>query len=97
VDEYVRVADFEADAEAVQALVKAISGESGPPEGVPATSITVLQSLDSNKVRVVIFFSSEEDLRQASKTLDGMNPPEDARMRRTSVDAFKLVLFRETP
>jgi hypothetical protein len=64
---------------------------------VPATAITVLRSLESDKVRIVVFFGSEEDLRTGSKALDAMNPPDDATMRRISVETFELVLNRDTP
>ena len=39
---YVRVADFDADNEAIDKFVEMIKADSTPPEGVPATGINVL-------------------------------------------------------
>lgn len=95
--EYVRVADFEADEAALDALVSEINSHDGPPEGVPAKAINVLKSRETDKVRVVVFFDSEEDLRKGSATMDAMSPPEDASMRRTSVETFEIVLQKKAP
>jgi hypothetical protein len=95
--EYVRVADFEADEAALETLVSTIKADSGPPEGVPAKAINVLKSRESGKVRVVVFFGSEEDLRKGSETLDAMSPPEGASMRRLSVETFEIVLQKTAP
>jgi hypothetical protein len=97
VPEYVRVADFEADEAALDKLVNEINSHDGPPEGVPAKAINVLANRDAGKVRVVVFFGSEEDLRKGSETLDAMSPPEDASMRRVSVETFEIVLQKKAP
>jgi len=91
---YVRVADFEADEAAVDSFLAAVDSETGPPDGVPATSITVLGNPAEGKLRVVLFFGSEEDLRRGSEVLDAMSPPEGADMRRVSVDTFELLRNR---
>ena len=93
--EYVRVADFEADDAAIDAFVEAIKSEAGPPEGVPAKRINVLTNRQDGKLRVVIFFESEEDLRQGSATLDTMSPPEGAQIRRVGVETFEVLLQRQ--
>ena len=96
--EYVRVADFEADETALDALVSEINSHDGPPEGVPAKQINVLANREAGKVRVVVFFGSEEDLRKGSETLDAMSPPDDApRMRRLSVETWEVVLQKKAP
>jgi hypothetical protein len=95
--EFVRVAEFEADDAAVDALVKEIEADAGPPEGVPATAITILRSIDSNKLRIATFFGSEDDLRKGSETLDAMNPPEDLNIRRVAVEKFQVALTRKAP
>ena len=92
--DYVRVADFQADEAAVDGFLNAVEAESGPPDGVPATSITVLGNRAEGKLRVVLFFGSEDDLRKGSQVLDAMSPPEGADMRRISVDTFELLLNR---
>ena len=40
--EYARFATFEADEEALQAMLREIGASDGPPEGIPATGVTVL-------------------------------------------------------
>ncbi len=93
--EYVRVANFDADEGALEQLVDAINAESGAPEGVPATSITVLADRSAGKLRTVVRFGSEEDLRTGAATLDAMTPPADSNMRRTSVEQWEVVLERK--
>jgi hypothetical protein len=93
--EYVRVADFEGDEAALEAMVKGISAESGPPEGVPGKAITVLADRSGGKIRIVVRFGSEEDLRTGSAALDAMSPPEDINVRRVSVEQFEVLLERE--
>jgi hypothetical protein len=92
--DHVRVADFEADQAAIDGLLNAINAEQGPPDGVPATAITVLANRGEGKLRVVLFFGSEDDLRKGGEVLDGMTPPEGANMRRTSVENFEMLLNR---
>ena len=95
--EYVRVATFEANDAALDSLVAEINSHDGPPEGVPAKSIMVLTDRSAGKLRVVVRFASEEDLNAGSKVLDAMNPPEESGMRRTSVEAYEVVLERQSP
>jgi len=94
--DYVRVVTFEADDAALDALVKEIDSHDGPPEGVPAKSIMVLTDRSAGKVRIVVRFGSEEDLRKGAATLESMSPP-DTGMRRLSVEAFEVVLERQAP
>jgi hypothetical protein len=94
--DYVRVANFEGDDAALDAMVKEINSAEGPPEGVPAKRITVLTNRQGQIV-IVIRFGSQEDLETGAATLDGMSPPDDAGMRRVSVDTFEVVLEREAP
>ncbi len=94
--EYVRVVTFESDDAALDALVKEIDSHDGPPEGVPAKSITVLADRAAGRVRVVVRFGSEEDLRKGAETLESMSPP-DTGMRRVSVEAYEVVLERQAP
>jgi hypothetical protein len=97
VAEYARVAEFEADEAALDRLVSEITSHDGPPEGVPAKAINVLVNRDTGKVRVVVFFGSEEDLRKGSEVLDAMSPPEGAKMRRISVETFEVALQLKAP
>jgi hypothetical protein len=95
--DYVRVATFEADEAALDALVAEINSHDGPPEGVPAKSIMVLADRSAGKLRVVARFGSEDDLKAGSKVLDAMNPPANTNVRRVSVEAFEVVLDRQAP
>jgi hypothetical protein len=95
--EWVRVATFEADNDAVEMMVKEISSAEGPPPGIPAKSILVLADRENGRARVVVRFDSEENLRTGSTTLDGMEPPADANVRRISVEKFEVVLERQAP
>jgi hypothetical protein len=94
--EYARAATFEADAAAAEALVNEINSSEGPPEGIPATRVTVLFDRAGGKLIVATRFASEEDLRKGSETLEGMSPPSDAgNVRRISVDQYEVLLERE--
>ena len=95
--DWVRVATFEGDSNALDAIVNEINSEEGPPPGIPAKSIMVAADADRTKIRVVVRFGSEEDLRTGSETLDGMEPPPDAAMRRISVEKYEIVLERQAP
>jgi hypothetical protein len=95
VPDFVRVATFEADSNALDRVVQEISSAEGPPPDVPGNSIMVLADRESNKVRIVVRFGSEEDLRKGSEALEAMQPPADATMRRTSVEHFEVVLERQ--
>ena len=95
--EYARVVTFDADDDALNALVNAINSEDGPPEGVPAKRITVLADRSTGKVVDDVRFGSEEDLRKGAQTLEAMSPPPAGNMRRVSVDAYEVMLERQAP
>jgi hypothetical protein len=95
--DWVRVATFEADNDAVETIVKEIGSSEGPPPGITAKSIMVLADRENGRARIVVRFDSEEDLRSGSATLDAMEPPAEARMRRISVETFEVVLERQAP
>ena len=93
--EYVRVVTFEGDEAALDGLVKEISSTETPPEGVPATRITVLADRSAGTIVVAIRFASEEDLRTGGAALEAMSPPSVGSMRRVSVEAYEVVLDRQ--
>jgi hypothetical protein len=95
--EYARVATFDADDAALDALVKEIDSVDGPPEGMPATRITVLADRSAGRIVVAVRFGSEEDLRKGSEILEGMSPPDAGSMRRVSVESYEVVLERQAP
>ena len=92
--DWVRVATFEGDEAAARRMVEEIEKEPGPPPGIPANSIMVGYDRANKHVRVVVRFDSEGNLRTGSETLDGMEPPDDASMRRISVEKFEVLLER---
>jgi hypothetical protein len=84
-----RVATWEGGAPAeVQASLDEIRSrsETGPPEGVPAVGLLVLQ--DENKVMFISLFETEDDLRQGDATLNSMTPP--AEMGTRSVEFYDV-------
>ena len=95
--DWVRIATFEADSDGLDAIVNEINSSEGPPPGIPAKSIMVAADADRTKVRIVVRFGSEDDLRTGSETLDGMEPPPEAGMRRISVEKYEIVLERQAP
>jgi hypothetical protein len=95
--DWIRVATFEADDAAVARMVEEIGSADGPPPDIPAKSIVVLADRENGRARIVVRFDSEEKLRTGSATLDGMEPPPEARMRRISVEKYEVVLERQAP
>lgn len=89
---FVRVADFEADEEAIDKFAAMVKSDSTPPEGVPATGINVLANRGQRRLRVVVFFDTEEALQAGNAILDSMNPPEDLSVSRISVDIFEILV-----
>jgi hypothetical protein len=96
--EYARVVTFEADAAAIDAMVKEIGSADGPPEGVNAKQITVFADRAGGKVLVAVRFESEEALRKGAEVFEAMSPPQDAgSIRRVAVDAYEVVIERDAP
>ena len=93
--DWVRVATFEADNVAVDAMVSEIGSSEGPPPGIPSKSIMVLADRENGRARIVVRFDSEESLRTGDETLNAMEPPPDSPVRRLSVEKFEVVLERQ--
>jgi hypothetical protein len=93
--DYARVVTFDADAAALEALLQEINGSDGPPEGVPATRLTVLADRAAGKVVIATRFGSEEDLRKGGEVLGAMSPPDVGNIRRVSVESYEVVLERQ--
>ena len=93
--DWVRVATFDGDEAAARRLIEEIEKESGPPPGIPSKSIMVGFDRENNHIRVVVRFDSEENLATGSATLDGMEPPPEAGMRRISVEKLEILLERQ--
>ena len=91
--QFARVATFEFDDAALDALIERIRSE-GMPDGVPATGVTILADRAAGKVVVDVRFASEDDLQTGSATLDRMSPPDVGNRRRVSVETYEVVLER---
>jgi hypothetical protein len=92
---YARVARWEgAEAEAMKRTAEEIGSqaESGPPEGVPAKGLLLLQDPEGGKVMAISFFETEEEYRQGDQTLNSMNPPGEGLGSRVAVDKYEVAL-----
>jgi hypothetical protein len=91
------VATFEGDREQMQQVAKTMAEEtasSGPPEGVPAKEFLLLTSRDSGKTLGIVFFETEDDLRQGDEALNAMSPPPGAEGmgHRVGVEIFEVAV-----
>jgi hypothetical protein len=93
--EYARVVTFEADDAAIEALLGEINSADSPPEGVPATRVTVLADRSGGRVVIATRFGSEDDLRKGGEALQAMSPPDVGNIRRVSVDEYEVLLERQ--
>jgi hypothetical protein len=95
--EYARVVTFEADGDALDAMISEINSSDGPPPGVSGTGITVLADRAAGKVVISVRFASEEDLQKGAAVFEAMSPPEGGSIRRVSVDVYEVVIDRKAP
>jgi hypothetical protein len=93
--EFARVVTFEADEAAVDAMVKEISSQAGPPEGMNSTRLTVLGDRAAGRVVVSVRFPSEDDLKKGAEMFEAMSPPDIGTIRRVSVDVYEVLLERD--
>lgn len=94
---YARVVRFEgADATALEDTAARIRSEGeaagGPPEGVPAKGLLILQDTAGGKALAISFFESEDDYRQGDETLNSMSPPGDGMGQRVAVDKYEVAV-----
>jgi hypothetical protein len=97
---FARVARFTgAEAESLQKNLDAIREESGsgPPDGVPAKSLTLMADEAAGTVVAIALFETEEDLRKGDEVLNSMSPPEGPMGTRSSVDLCEVKLEVEAP
>ncbi len=91
---YARVATFEdGEPETVSATIAEIDSEAaaGPPPGVPAVGLLILQEPQGGKVLAITLFATEEDLRAGDAALSAMDPSVPGGMgRRVSVEHFTV-------
>lgn len=92
--QFARVATFEFDDAALEALLSGLRS-SGMPEGLRAKRVTVLDDRSSGKVIVAVRFDSKEDLEKGSALLDSVTPSSAGTRRRISVEAYEVALELE--
>lgn len=95
---YARVVRWEgAEAESLRQTAEQINAdsESGPPEGVPAKGLLLLQDLEGGRAMAISFFETEEDYREGDETLNSMNPPGGGMGQRVAVDKYSVAVELE--
>jgi len=97
---YARVVRFEgADAESMERSVSEIRAEAesrgGPPEGVPAKGLLILNDGGSGRSLGISFFETEEDYREGDETLNSMSPPGQGMGERVSVEKYEVAVQLE--
>ena len=94
---YVRVVRFsDVDAERIDAAVVSIGESDGPPEGVPATGITLLHDEAQRTAVVLQFFATAEDMSAGAEVLGAMDPA-DTPGTRDSVDMCEVKVELRAP
>jgi hypothetical protein len=95
---YARVATFTGGdgAKAAAEIKERNETEGGPPPGVPAKKLLILNGTEG-KTLAIAFFENEDDYRQGDETLNSMSPPsgENTMGERASVEKFEVVLELE--
>lgn len=95
---YARVARWEgADAETLERTAAEIRerSESGPPEGVPAKGLLLLNDGESGRSLAISLFETEDDYRQGDETLNAMSPPGGGMGQRVSVEKYEVAVQLE--
>ena len=97
---YARVATFEGGdgAKAAAEINARNETEGGPPPGLPAKKLLILNDAEGGKSLAITFFETEEDYRQGNETLNSMSPPSGANDmgQRAAVEKFEVVLELES-
>jgi hypothetical protein len=95
---YARVARWEgASADALDQVATGIreDAESGPPEGLPAKKLLLLQDKERGRSIAITLFETEDDYRQGDETLNAMSPPGDGMGERVGVDKYEVAIELE--
>ena len=92
---YARVARWEGvEPERMQEMTEQIKGSDGPPPGVPAKGIMLLNDPDSGRNLTIALFDSEEDMRTGDEALSAMDAGGDGTGSRTSVEMYEVAIDR---
>jgi hypothetical protein len=94
---YARVARWEgADAAALEQsaaeIRKQAEAQEGPPEGVPAKGLIVLQDPEGGRAVAISLFETEDDYREGDETLNSMSPPGEGMGRRIAVEKYEVAV-----
>jgi hypothetical protein len=97
---YARVVRFEgSDAETLEQTASEIraraESQGGPPEGVPAKGLLILNDGENGRRLAISFFETEEDYREGDETLNSMSPPGEGMGNRVSVEKLELAVHVE--
>jgi hypothetical protein len=95
---YARVARWEgSSAEALDAAAAGIreNAEAGPPEGLPAKKLILLQDKESGRSMAITLFETEDDYRQGDETLNSMSPPGEGMGQRVGVEKYEVAIEME--
>jgi hypothetical protein len=97
---YARVVRWEgADAEMLERTASEIRAQAdaqeGPPEGVPAKGLLLLNDGESGRSLAISLFATEDDYRKGDETLNSMNPPGDGMGRRVAVEKYEVAVQLE--
>jgi hypothetical protein len=97
---YARVVRWE-DAEAAALeqsaaeIRKQAEAAGGPPEGVPAKGLLLLQDREGGRAIAISLFETEDDYREGDETLNSMSPPGEGMGRRVAVDKYEVAVQLE--
>ena len=92
---YARVVRWEgADAETLDQTATQIRSESddGPPDGVPAKEMLLLNDNEGGRSLAIIMFETAEDYEQGHATLESMSPPGEGMGERVSVEKYEVAV-----
>jgi hypothetical protein len=95
---YARVARWKnASAEALDQAAAGIreDAESGPPEGLPAKKLLLLQDREGGRSMAITLYETEDDYRQGDATLNSMSPPGEGMGERVGVDKYEVMIELE--
>jgi len=71
-----------------------VESSDGPPPGIKATAMKLLYDADQGTAIFVSFFANEQDMRDADRVFEEMDPG-DTPGTRASVDRSEVVIERE--
>jgi hypothetical protein len=92
-----RVTRFEGgDADAMRSSAAEIQQQGneagGPPEGLPAKALLMLQDPAGGKSLAISFFENEADYEQGDRVLNEMSPPGGGMGQRVGVDKYEVAV-----